>query len=428
VPGGNAPIYGVQANGADQPTAQWLISLKTVSSGPITIQGNTGTAKDLTCSFAASVGCPCQQYYSDMQIVSVKCSNTNIRKLTTHPTAKQTVTDVTFNFPVKSSGRSLFQSPSVNSTGAATASAPTTVSPQAFTPTCSSGSQITKPSWGLDRINQKVTALDMKYDWVACGSSIVVYVLDTGVENVNNEFDARAQGGVDCTSGTCVASSLYDCQGHGTHCAGTVGSKTYGVAKGTNIVNVRVLDCGGSGDFSTVIAGLNWVATASAPGKRKVVSMSLGGSGQVPAMDTAIENLVTKKNIPVVVAAGNDASDACYYTPASAPYAITVGATDISDNLAYFSNYGPCINVNAPGQDIWSISRAACSNSPTYTCTLSGTSMATPHVAGSVALYLSNNPSAAAFPTVYSNVRTLGGPLNGYVPGGTTKTLVYSKM
>nr|XP_054775233.1 aqualysin-1-like [Lytechinus pictus] len=232
----------------------------------------------------------------------------------------------------------------------------------------------TQVTWGLDRIDQRNLALDNNYSPRGTGNGYTVWVIDTGVKDTHNDFGGRATQVVNYASG-----SNTDCNGHGTHCAGTVGSTTYGVAKDVNIKGVKVLGCLGSGTNSGVISGVNYVKYYS--GNSDVASMSLGG-GISTALDTAVEQLVSS-GVPTAVAAGNDDANACFSSPARASTAITVGATDSSDSRSYFSNYGSCVDIFAPGSSItstWHTSDSA-------TNTISGTSMACPHVAGAIALY-----------------------------------------
>ena len=236
--------------------------------------------------------------------------------------------------------------------------------------------------WGLDRIDQQDLPLNSNYYYDFDGSGVTAYVIDTGVRISHNEFGNRASHGYDFIDND---SDATDCNGHGTHVAGTIGGGAYGVAKNVNIVGVRVLGCNGSGSNSGVIAGINWVKNnATGP---SVANMSLGG-GASQATDDAVNNAVAA-GISFVVAAGNDNSNACNYSPARAANAITVGSTTSSDSRSSFSNYGNCLDIYAPGSSI----KSAWYNSNTSTNTISGTSMASPHVAGAVALYLDETPS-----------------------------------
>lgn len=237
-------------------------------------------------------------------------------------------------------------------------------------------------TWGIDRIDQRSLPLSNSFTYTATGAGVTAYIVDTGITYGHNEFGGRASFGYDAFGGNGA-----DCNGHGTHVAGTVGGSTYGVAKGVNLVAVRVLDCGGSGSTSGVIAGVDWVATYAK--KPAVANMSLGGSAS-SSLDNAVTNAINK-GVTFGVAAGNSNRDACRYSPARTAAAITVGATTNTDARASYSNYGTCLDLFAPGSSITS----AWYTSNTATNTISGTSMATPHVVGVAALYLQGNPSAA---------------------------------
>jgi subtilisin family serine protease len=238
-------------------------------------------------------------------------------------------------------------------------------------------------TWGLDRIDQRDLPLNNSYTYDTTASGVHAYIIDTGVLLTHSEFSGRMGNGYDAvTSG----GSANDCHGHGTHVAGTVGGTTWGVAKGVTIHPVRVLGCNGSGTNAGVIAGMDWVANNHV--KPAVANMSLGG-GASQSTDDAVARM-HNAGVTVVVAAGNNNASACNYSPARAPLAITTGSTTNTDARSSFSNYGTCLDIFAPGSSITS----AWYTSTTATNTISGTSMASPHVAGVAALYLATNPSA----------------------------------
>lgn len=238
--------------------------------------------------------------------------------------------------------------------------------------------------WGLDRIDQRALGLNGSFVYNRTGSGVRVYIIDTGIRTAHTQFGSRATSGYDAIDGALPAD---DCNGHGTHVAGTVGGSTYGVAKGVSLIAVRVLNCSGSGSNSQVIAGINWVTAHHI--KPAVVNMSLGGSAS-SALDAAVQNSISK-GVTYAIAAGNSNANACNYSPARVGAALTVGATTSTDARASYSNWGTCLDLFAPGSSITS----AWYTSNTATNTISGTSMATPHVAGVAALYLQSNPSAS---------------------------------
>ncbi|WP_229073709.1 S8 family peptidase [Actinoplanes sp. DH11] len=235
-------------------------------------------------------------------------------------------------------------------------------------------------TWGLDRIDQRARPLSTTYTYPVTASNVTAYIIDTGIRYTHSQFGGRATPGYDA-----VGSGAVDCNGHGTHVAGTVGGTTHGVAKAVRLVGVRVLSCTGGGTTAGVIAGVNWVTQNAV--KPAVANMSLGG-GASTALDNAVANSVAS-GITYALAAGNSNANACNSSPARVPSAITVGATTSTDARASYSNYGSCLDIFAPGSSITS----AWYNSNTATNTISGTSMASPHVAGVAALVLSRNPS-----------------------------------
>jgi subtilisin family serine protease len=246
--------------------------------------------------------------------------------------------------------------------------------------------QPSPPSWGLDRIDQRNLPLDNNYHYDTTASNVTGYIIDTGIRVTHQQFAGRTPRWGTNTTGDGMNT---DCNGHGTHVSGTVGGSTFGVAKGINLVAVKVLNCQGSGSFAGVAQGIDWVTGDHQAGQLAVANMSLGGSGSDPTGEAAVRNAIAD-GVVFSIASGNSNSDACNFTPAREPLAITVNASDINDARASFSNFGTCTDIFAPGVNITS----AWMTNDTATNTISGTSMATPHVTGVSALYLSTHAGA----------------------------------
>ncbi|MFF0433540.1 S8 family peptidase [Streptomyces sp. NPDC004327] len=259
--------------------------------------------------------------------------------------------------------------------------APVTASPAAAGRTRAAG--LPSASWGLDRIDQPYLPLDNQFTANGTGKGVTAYIVDTGIDFGHAEFGGRATAGFDAIGD---GYNGQDCNGHGTHVAGTVGGSVHGVAREVDLVSVRVLNCQGKGSWSGIIAGFDWVAqNAKQPA---VLNGSLGGPKNV-AVNVAA-TAVSDKNVLPVLAAGNSAQDACGVSPASADRVLTVGASDYRDEETDFSNFGPCLDVYAPGRAIVSAKLGGGS------VALDGTSMASPHVAGVAALYKAANPTATS--------------------------------
>jgi subtilisin family serine protease len=260
-------------------------------------------------------------------------------------------------------------------------------------------------TWGLDRTDQRALPLNTSFGYTNTGAGVNAYIIDTGIRFSHAEFVGRVSSGFDAIDG----GTADDCNGHGTHVAGTVGGTLYGIAKGVKLVGVRVLDCGGGGTTAGVIAGIDWVTANHV--KPAVANMSLGG-GASTSLDDAVRRSIAA-GVTYSIAAGNGnifgiAQDACKSSPARVAEAITIGASDKTDTKTSWSNYGACVDFFAPGAGItsaWYTGDAA-------TNSISGTSMAAPHVAGVAALYLQGNPGASP-----AAVRTA-------LYDGTTKAIV----
>jgi subtilisin family serine protease len=242
------------------------------------------------------------------------------------------------------------------------------------------------PSWGLDRIDQRYRPLNRRYSYHATGFLHRIYVIDSGIRYTHGDFAGRAIPGYDAVTSGGLAQ---DCHGHGTHVASTIGGGFYGIARATTLVGVRVLGCGNTGTWSQVIAGVDWVTGDHTGNAGAIANMSISG-GVNQAADDAVRRSIAD-GITYTIAAGNNSGDnACNYSPARVAEAITVGATDINDNRAWFSNDLGCIDLWAPGQDIWAASHV----DDLSAALKSGTSMAAPHVVGVAAQYLETNPMA----------------------------------
>ncbi|MFJ8909874.1 S8 family serine peptidase [Amycolatopsis sp. NPDC102389] len=270
----------------------------------------------------------------------------------------------------------------------------------------------TNPTWGLDRIDQKNLPRDKSFTYPNTGEGVTAYDLDTGINPENPEYEGRASIGKDFVGG-----NGKDCNGHGSHTAGTIGSKTYGVAKKVKLVGLKVLgnDCSGNGPDSAIVDAAEWL-TANGT-KPAVANLSLR-MDQVGLGDDVIKKSIAAGFV-YAVAAGNENQDACNVSPARIPEAITVGASDENDNKSSFSNHSSCVDIFAPGSNITSLS-----TSNGGSANMSGTSMATPHVAGAAALYLAANPGATARQTRDALVNNASdGVLKG-LPSGTVNKLL----
>jgi subtilisin family serine protease len=269
----------------------------------------------------------------------------------------------------------------------------------------------TGPTWGLDRSDQRNLPLNGSYAYNTTASNVTAYVIDTGIQTGHSQFGGRAAASFDSMGG-----NGQDCNGHGTHVAGTIGSSTYGLAKGVKLRAVRVLDCNGSGSNSGVIAGVDWVTGNHAA--NSVANMSLGG-GVSTALDSAVSRSISS-GVTYALAAGNSNANACNSSPARVSAAITVGATTSSDARASFSNYGSCLDIFAPGSSITSTWLNGGTN------TISGTSMASPHVAGAAALYLGLHPGAS--PATVRNALVTAATANvvGSAGSGSPNRLLYT--
>ena len=275
----------------------------------------------------------------------------------------------------------------------------------------------TAAKWGLDRIDQRALPLDGQYGYANSGAGVSVYILDTGIRSTHYEFGGRVRAGFTAFSD---GYGTEDCRGHGTHSAGIVGGSTFGVAKQVTIYSVRVLDCNGSGTYSSIIAGVDWVTkNRTLPA---VANMSLRGTAS-STLNAAVQNSIGA-GVVYAVAAGNDAADACAYSPASLSAALTVAASTSADAQASFSNYGKCVDLYAPGQGIFS----SYNTSDSMVVSASGTSAAAPFVAGVAALYLAAHPSATPQQVTDALLSSATGSVIAGAGAGTPNLLLYSPM
>jgi aqualysin 1 len=274
--------------------------------------------------------------------------------------------------------------------------------------------QTSPPSWGLDRIDETALPLSGSYTYTNNGSGVNAYVIDTGIRTTHSQFGTRASVAFDAVGD---GRNGQDCNGHGTHVSGTIGGSTFGVAKAVRLFAVRVLNCQGSGTNSGVIAGVNWVTAHHI--SPAVANMSLGG-GVSTALDSAVTNSINS-GVTYAIAAGNSNTNAANSSPARVGAAITVGSSTQSDARSSFSNFGSVVDIFAPGSGITS----AWATSNTATNTISGTSMATPHVAGVAARYLQTHTTASAATVrnaivAAANLNRLSG-----IPTGTANRLLF---
>ncbi|MGH3881625.1 MAG: S8 family peptidase [Actinophytocola sp.] len=272
------------------------------------------------------------------------------------------------------------------------------------------------PSWGLDRVDQRDLPLNSNYSYSTTAPNVTAYVIDTGIRTTHQDFGGRAVWGTNTTGD----GNNTDCNGHGTHVAGTIGGTAHGLAKEVDLVAVKVLNCAGSGSFAGVAAGIDWVTQQHTSGDA-VANMSLGAQGSDAATENAVRNSIAD-GVTYGIASGNSNANACNFTPARVTEAITVNASTRTDARASFSNFGTCSDIFAPGEGITS----AWNTNDTATNTISGTSMATPHVVGAAALYLAANPGASPA-TVQSAMKAAATPNKITNPGtGSPNLLLFT--
>lgn len=281
----------------------------------------------------------------------------------------------------------------------------------------SSSSTQGNATWGLDRIDQRSLPLNSTYGYSQTGAGVKVYVVDSGILGTHNDFTGRVSDGYSAFGGL----GSQDCNGHGTHVAGTIGGTVYGVAKEVSLVPVRVMDCFGYGSEEEVVAGIMWAISDHTTGPA-VMNLSLGSPpGEVSQILNAAVKEAYDDGIVVVVASGNDSYDACYTSPASEPTAITVNSSTITDDDSFFSNFGSCTDIYAPGENI----RSTYIDSDSSSATLSGTSMASPHVAGAAALVLAQSPGDNPA-QVWNKISNSASPFSGYYDQSDAKIILFT--
>lgn len=280
--------------------------------------------------------------------------------------------------------------------------------------------QVNPPSWGLDRLDQRSRPLDSRYHYANTGSNVRAYIVGTGIRYTHQEFNGAAVAGYDAVGGVVPPGS--DCNGHGTHMAGTVGGQTVGVAKDVTLVSVRVLNCQGSGAYSGILAGINWITQDTrASGRRSVVMMSLGSSYNQAFNDAVTAS--THANVHYSLPSGSSGGDACGTSPGSATVGTTVAASDSSDTRASFTNFGPCVDLFAPGVNIYS----AWGSSDSAYSTISGVT-ASAHATGVAALWRHRFPNDSAIATATALTANATRGIVANVPANTANLLLYSGM